>query len=249
MIMSRQPTDSRPLYIQLAHALTDAITANRFPVGSLLPTEAQLCSEFNVSRHTVREAIRHLRDQGLLSARRGVGTRVEARRGQTRYTQSLASLSEIAQYAYETSLDVLSAREITADPDLADRLGCRPGKAWLHIRALRRASTDKRPICWTDLYIDKAYAGVRKDIGRRPVAVYTLIEQRYSEVVVEVQQDIQAGIVSKEYADLLQAKANSPALLITRRYFGAGGRVIEVAINCHPADRFVYSMRTKREPS
>lgn len=247
--MSPDSGDGRPLYVRLAHVLSDAIASNRFPVGSLLPTEAELCREFRVSRATVREAIRHLRVQGLLSARRGVGTRVEARRGDSRYAQSLISLSEIAQYAYETSLDVLGAREITADADLADRLGCRPGKAWLHIRALRRTSNDKRPICWTDLYIDKAFAGVRKDIGVQRVAVYTLIEQRYGEVIVEVQQDIQAGVVPKEHAAMLQAKVNSPALIITRRYFGAGGRLIEVSINNHPADRFVYSMRLKRTSS
>ena len=245
--MIKRGTDRQPLYLQVAHNLSKAISAKRFAVGSLLPTEEELCAEFDVSRHTIREAIRHLRAQGLLSARRGIGTRVEARNTQTRYSQSLHSLSEVAQFAHETILDVLSHNRITADAALAEQLGSRIGKVWMHVQGVRRSSDKKAPMSWTDVYIEKAFGGVVKDIGVRRIAVYTLIERKYGETIVEIQQDIQAALVPKERAAILGVKAGSPALLITRRYYGAGGRLIEVALNLHPADRFMYSMRLKRD--
>ena len=245
--MVKRGSDRQPLYMQVAHNLTKGIDTKHFAVGSLLPTEEELRAQFNVSRHTIREAIRHLRLQGLLSARRGVGTRVEARNTELRYSQSLPSLAELAQYANETVLDVVSTGQITADAHLAEQLGSRAGKTWMHVQGVRHAADKKGATSWTDIYIDKAFGGVTKDIGVRRVAIYTLIERKYGEAVVEIQQDIQAALVPRERAAALGVSANSPALLITRRYFGSGGRLIEVTFNLHPADRFIYSMRLKRD--
>ena len=61
--MIKRGAERQPLYLQVAHNLSKAIAAKRFAVGSLLPTEEELCAEFDVSRHTIREAIRHLRAQ------------------------------------------------------------------------------------------------------------------------------------------------------------------------------------------
>lgn len=245
--MIKRGTDRQPLYMQVAHSLLKAIDSQQFTVGSLLPTEEKLCEEFGVSRHTIREAIRHLRSQGLLSARRGVGTRVEARNTQARYSLSIPSLAELAQYANETVLDVASSKRVVADASLAEMLGSRTGKTWMHVQGVRRSVDKKGPASWTDIYIEKAFSGVAKDIGVRRIPIYTLIERKYGETVVEIQQDIQATLIPKARAVLLGVSANSPALLVTRRYFGAGGRLIEVAFNLHPAERFIYSMRLKRD--
>ena len=245
--MVKRHPNRQPLYMQLAHKLLKSIESKQFPVGSLLPTEERLCDQFGVSRHTVRDAIRHLRTQGLLTARRGIGTRVEARNTQTRYSQSLHSLGEVAQYAHKTVLDVVSSRGVTADGALAEKLGSRVGRKWMHVQGVRRSSDKKGPTAWTDVYVDKAFGGVVRDIAVPRTAIYTLIERKYGETVVEIQQDIEAATVPKEHAAALGVAENSPALLITRRYFGTGGRLMEVTFNLHPANRFMYSMRLTRD--
>ena len=245
--MVKRHPNRQPLYMQVAHKLIKFIDSKQFPVGSLLPTEEQLCDQFGVSRHTVRDAIRHLRSQGLLSARRGIGTRVEARNTQTRYSQSLHSLSEVVQYATKSVLDVVSSRSVTADGALAEKLGSRVGRKWMHVQGVRRSADKKGPAAWTDVYVDKAFSGVVCDIAMPRTAIYTLIERKYGETVVEIQQDIEATTVPKDRAAMLDVPENSPALLITRRYFGTGGRLMEVTFNLHPADRFMYSMRITRD--
>ena len=47
-----------PRYRQLSAILAREIAAGRYPVGSMLPPEPQLCQRFAASRHTVREAVR-----------------------------------------------------------------------------------------------------------------------------------------------------------------------------------------------
>ena len=61
-------------YSTVAKDLMQAIASGRYPVGSLLPTEFELCDLYDVSRHTVRAAINQLLNQGLVSRRKRVGT-------------------------------------------------------------------------------------------------------------------------------------------------------------------------------
>jgi GntR family transcriptional regulator len=62
------------LYLQILRSLKDEIVKGIYPVGSQLPTEEELCDRFSVSRYTVREALRRLRDDRLVASRRGAGT-------------------------------------------------------------------------------------------------------------------------------------------------------------------------------
>lgn len=61
-----------PLWAQLEADLRARLDAGEFDKG--FPTDAQLVSRYDVSRHTVREAIRHLNKTGILRRERGRGT-------------------------------------------------------------------------------------------------------------------------------------------------------------------------------
>ncbi len=63
---------------RVAEQLRQRITSGEFPVGSLLPGELDLAEELEVSRNSVREALRALVHAGMLGARAGYGTYVTA---------------------------------------------------------------------------------------------------------------------------------------------------------------------------
>ena len=77
LVMSLDVSDPMPLWAQLASELRRRLGAGEF--DERFPTEADLVAVFGVSRATVREAIRRLREEGLLDARRGSGTFVVRR--------------------------------------------------------------------------------------------------------------------------------------------------------------------------
>ncbi|HUL99877.1 MAG TPA: winged helix-turn-helix domain-containing protein, partial [Mycobacterium sp.] len=72
--MTISPADHR--YLQVARTLRKEIVDGVYPVGSQLPTEHELCERFAVSRYTIREALRRLRDDNLVSSRPRAGTLV-----------------------------------------------------------------------------------------------------------------------------------------------------------------------------
>ena len=239
---------SETRYAQIARDLAEGIASGKFPVGSLLPSELALCDQYEASRHTVRAALRELTDLGLVSRRKGVGSRVEASQRPAGYDHSLASLEDLVQLAATNIRVVKKIDEVVADRDLAKAIGCAPGSRWMHIASIRQgAKRTEAPICWTDNYVDVAYAGLRKLVRRYPTALISdLIEKQYGRRSAEVQQSITAVAIPPALADELQVPIGSPALRIMRRYVDRAGEAFETTISIHPAGRFTFSMVLKR---
>ena len=88
----------RAQHAEIAKDLAEQIACGKVPVGDLLPTEFELCERYGASRYTVRMALGQLQEQGLISRRKNVGTRVEASRPTAGFMQSLASVEDLAQF-------------------------------------------------------------------------------------------------------------------------------------------------------
>src|SRR3954470_17133575 len=71
--------DPRPPYQQVANSLRAAILTKKFDAGEKLPSQAELASRYAVARMTVQQALRVLRDEGLIVSRQGSGVFVRER--------------------------------------------------------------------------------------------------------------------------------------------------------------------------
>lgn len=77
--MGLDPNDPRPPYQQVANSLRAAILTRTFQPGEKLPSGPQLAERYGVARMTVQQAIRLLRDEGLVVSRQGSGVFVRER--------------------------------------------------------------------------------------------------------------------------------------------------------------------------
>lgn len=231
---------ARPRYRRIADELTGKIGAGTYAVGHLLPTELELCAKYRASRSTVREALRILRDAGLISRRRRTGTEVVARTAPVSYRQPTDSVGDLLRYAEETRITILSERRILCDAALARQLECKIGHAWFRVVSLRAVPGDPRPICMTTSYVDANLPDIEKRLGAVSGPISAMLEQVYGIRIARIDQSIQAMSLSRRQAELLHAEAGSPALRAVRRYYQADGALIEVSSAMHPADRFQY---------
>lgn len=239
---------SRPHFADIARDLTEGIASGRFPVGSYLPTELELRDHYQTSRHTVRAALHELQQLGFVSRRKNAGTRVESAQPRNDFRPSLASVDDLVQFGSEHLRLVQSTEEVAATGKLAKTLRCPQGTHWLRISSLRiDGDKESPPVGWTDVYIDPAYTEVPEAAREQPdTLISSLIEARYGRAIAEIQQDVQAVIVSEDMAKRLAVKPGTAALEIVRRYLDAASATFEVSISIHPAERFSVSMRLKR---
>ena len=237
------------LYRRIARELAQQIVAGKYPVGALLPTEMELCEHYQVSRHTMREALRDLTEQGLITRRKGLGTQVADKTQHKGLNHPLACLEDLFFLAQNNPRVVKRIDEVVADYDLAQTIGCEPGSRWLHVASIREDNEKKdAPICWTDSYARPVFSKVRQLVRSDPFALISdLIETHYGIQSEEVRQTISAVTVSAKIAKVLDVAAGSPALKIVRRYLDHDGNTFETTVSIPPADRYTCSIVLKRD--
>ncbi|MEU3273341.1 GntR family transcriptional regulator [Saccharomonospora sp. NPDC006951] len=77
--MALDPDDPRPPYVQVANALRAAILTKKFTAGEKLPSRTELAKTYSVAPMTVQNALRELREEGLIVSRQGSGVFVRER--------------------------------------------------------------------------------------------------------------------------------------------------------------------------
>ncbi|MDM9561288.1 GntR family transcriptional regulator [Bordetella petrii] len=247
MTVKIEAPGGRPRYLQLATTLVNEIRSGRYPVGSLLPTEFELCDQFGVSRFTVREAVKQLVRMGLVTRQPGVGSRVLAEAPVTQYTQTMSGITDLRQYAYETSLEIEGQTLLEVDGELADMLDASAGETWLHVWGLRYTEAHDAPICMTDAYLAPAFRAVSGIHGRMTRALYAVLEEEFDVQIKTVHQDIRAVVLDAATARRLAAEPGSAGLRLERRYLDARDALVELAVSVHPADRFSYRESFRRD--
>jgi GntR family transcriptional regulator len=236
-------------YLRIAADLRAEILRGEYPVGASMPTEAQLCTRFGVSRHTVREALRRLVESGLVARRQGAGTRVIATTPNAAYVHSLGSLFELFQYTRETRLHIAEMEVRPLAPEEAEDVPAQAGSRWLRISGVRRTVDQGEPISFSVVFVHGRFAAVLSDLHQWTGPVYAAIEQRTGEHVTEARQVITGGPMPAPAARSLGLRPGSPGIRVLRRYLDMSGGPMLTSLNWHPADRFTYAVTLHRDPA
>ena len=187
------------LYLQIQASLKDEIVRGIYPVGSQLPTEEELCTRFSVSRYTVREALRRLRDDRLVASRRGAGTTVVPPHAADSYVHEVTSFNDLITYATGVRFQIDTMDTVVADVKLAARIGGAAGDRWLAVRGFRYTEKSELPVCWTEVYINAEFAAIGRLLARNKGPIFHLIEDMFGQPILEVHQEIAAATVQTRH--------------------------------------------------
>ncbi|MFM1989799.1 MAG: hypothetical protein RJA99_2756 [Pseudomonadota bacterium] len=231
----------------ISRVLADDISRGVYPVGTTLPSESDLSGRFDVSRHTVRAALRTLQERGLITPRPGVGSVVRAARDDGPWRQTFGSVEDLLQYTRTTRVTELERESFKADDDFVARIGGRPGEAWLRLRLRRTLLGDDTPLTVADVFVPRPIADALGELPGDGAPIFERI-RALGEPIVEIRQEIGATLPDAAEARALAIDARRPVLVIVRRYHGERGRLLEVTRTVHPADGFTYRMDVRQSP-
>lgn len=235
----------QPRYRQLADDLRADIAAGRHPVGGQLPPELELCATYGVSRHTVRDALRLLRDAGLVERRRGAGTTIIAATSAPTFVQPLGGVDELMQYAREARLRVRASGQRKLTTVESDRLKAPHGQIWLVVEGVRLAGAE--PVALSRIYVAPAYVSVAAQVRDWDGAILELIARDFGVAARRIEQEIAAETLDAAQARLLLTDKGAAALHTLRRYYDDKDQIILGSDSTHPGARFVYAMNYRRE--
>lgn len=235
-----------PQYALLARELMRGIDSGTYPVGSFLPTEAELCLRYSVSRITARAAMRELQSRGLVSRRAGVGTRVEQAEPHERFVHVSESVDAILQFTADSRLALVGHRLVTLGEARARELHFEPGQQILEATGLR-SKAGKPAFCLTRFHFPAIYADIGDALDGHRGSVMLLMEARYGVRLTEMRQVIEAAPLKAADARLLSASPREAALVTRRWHMGAGGEVFIASVSLYPYRRYSYALRMRRQ--
>lgn len=229
-------------HVSLADALSAEIGSGAYPVGSRFPSEQELQDRFEVGRHTIREALKILAEQGLLGRRRKTGTVVLSTAPVTPYVHSLRDIRGLFDFAQSTALDIRHEGFASLSERFLEDFSGLDERRWFRIAGLRSTRQDSAPLCWSEVMVPERFAPDRDEVRKGERAVYEIVMAQYGLRLEYVEQKVTATQLPAPLAHVLRAEPNGAALLVKRRYVAHSGATFEVSHNLYPGDR--YSMHS-----
>ncbi len=221
-----------PLWAQLHGELARRIRAGAFPHE--FPGELQLMRDYGVSRHTVREAVRRLREEGLVDAARGRPSTVRA----VAIEQPLGSLYSLFRSVEARGMrqhsDVL-AQQVGTDAGAAAQLGLDPDAELFHLERVRRA--DGEPLAHDRVWLPADVAGPLLDADFSHAALYDELAARCGVRLTGGSERITAVVPGAGLRALLGLD-EGVACLALERHGLVGDRRLEYRLTEVRGDRF-----------
>jgi GntR family transcriptional regulator len=229
-----------PLYFQLERALQARIAAGEFGAGDALPTEDQICSQYGISRITVRRALEALHAQGAITRRRGVGSFVAPQYHgvQPRLT---GSLNEFLVTAAQLRVSALSFTQTEAPAEAADQLQLASGALSWRAETLGTLNEDG-PVAYLEMWFPPDVGALLAEGGLgQGQPVIRIVEKTLGVKITRAEQVVEAGYAGKA-APHLGIGAETPILRVRRVYSTEAGRPVELAYVCYHPDRYKYAV-------
>jgi len=240
-----------PLYMQLFTQISDKITSGELLAGDLLPSEAELMADLNISRSTIRIALKKLEDDDKILRRRGRGTFVKEKKVQRRLDNLYSFTKDMLSQNIQPRSKVLEFTRINATDNFCFRYGFNTGEDLFSFKRIRIGGN--KP-----MLIENTIVPVRfcPDLSRQLLedsSLYAMLEESKTLIMEKAIESFEPILMTGEEMELLGIKGNKCAFSISRTSFTDTGSVFEVTRSIMPGDRsrfeitlFSDSMEIKR---
>ncbi|HEY4277145.1 MAG TPA: GntR family transcriptional regulator [Conexibacter sp.] len=232
-----------PLWAQVLVDLQASLANGEF--DERFPTDKELIERYGVSRQTVREAVRRLRDEGVIERERGRGTRVHAFR---QIAGSLESLYEQVQAQGAVQRSVVRVAALVSDAEIAARLRLpSPARArLLMIERLRLA--DEAPLAIDRSWLPERVAEGLLDTDLSHTGIYVELMRRSNVDVDRGSESIRPVLPAPDDRRALQLPRGEAAFEIQRLAYAAD-RPVEWRVSIVRGDRYTITTDLTRRTS
>lgn len=232
-----------PLYYRIKQDLLNAMEAGQLQPGDRLPSERELTEHYGVSRMTVRHAIGHLVQEGLVRRVQGKGSFVAPAKLEQPLTGLTSFTEEMRRLGLVPSTEVIGV-ELVRSERIAAQLSL-PADAPLYaMERLRLAGGE--PMELEQLYLPAQMVPGLADLDLSG-SLYELLERQYGLRLTNALQTLEAVLADEPEAELLQVPAGSPLLAITRVAFASTGEVVESSRALYRGDRYKFTVSLSRK--
>jgi len=225
---------SVPRYYQLKEIIREQCAS--WEPGQLIPSELELCQMYSVSRTTVRKALDHLTQEGLLYRIQGKGTFVAPPKLRERFVHQAAGIYEdMASRGVIVRTQVLEQTVIPASKLVAPELQLVVGSPVIKLVRLRFIGDEPLLISTTFLPY-RSFPGLENE-DLTAVSLYAVLREKYGIRLGHGTRLVEAEPCSDEEAELLHIAPATPLLVVSGIMYDTEGRPVDCGFARHRGDR------------
>lgn len=235
--MKQQHLGAKPLHTQLTDKLIQKIKTMNF--ADKLPSERQLCEDYNVSRTTVRQALNELKLNGYINKVHGKGNFV------SRPSHNKQNLLDYYSFTKQTlgrgmqpTVKILEFHKEIANKSLLEKMGLNSGDKVIKIVRLRLANDI--PMIYETTFIPATLFGSLKRKQLETLPLYDIFEKNYNVKICKVVEQFSAVNIFQKEAQYLEVADNSACLKVRRYSYDVANRVIELTYSYAHSEQFIY---------
>lgn len=233
----------QPMYKIIEEYVKNLIDSGKLSQGDLIPSENQLCEEFNVTRMTVRSALSNLVKEGYITRRRGIGSIVLGGNIYDNISSVSGFTKEMRSKNKEVSNILIDIKVIEADEELARNLSLNLGENVWEICRVRLA--DKKKVSYMVTYMPvKLFPNLTKRDCED--SLYKYIEEDCGYKIAIAEREVEAIISTKELEEQLDLNKKEPILYIKQVSRFDNGHVFEYSHTYHYGYTLTLSAVTKQ---
>jgi GntR family transcriptional regulator len=237
--------DKRPLYLKIKEHIIDLISNEVYEPGDKLPSETSFAEELDVSRASLREALRVLEKEGRIIKKQGIGTFVaEPIPRFERGIEELFSVTDtIKNEGFEPGTKGLDIKKIKADKAVALKMGLEESDQILKIERIRTA--DERPVvfCIDFLNIKDYPINIEDDFSS---SLFDLLENKYNLTINYALTEIIPVAADEFLEEKLNIKKHLPLLLLKQLHYDDNDQIFLYSKNYFRSDQFQFKVVRKR---
>jgi len=206
-------TESIPLHVQLSDILREKVYSREWTPGRRIPSEHELMDSFDLSRGTVRRAIKSLVEEGLLTQVRGSGTFVaEAGISHPAGERPISFAASLHEQGKDFVTHVLVKQRLAAPPEVVSMLELRPGDQVMYLRRVR--TVDGEPIMCQEGWNSLRECPGLFDVDFTKEPAFDAVEHCAGRKIKSARMRYVARVAGKEHGDYLGCEESSPVLLL-----------------------------------
>lgn len=235
-----------PAYMKVYTKLKDMILDDTYPIGSLMPTEPDLCKMFEVSRTTIRKAMELLEQGGFLKIQQGRGTEVLDYKTTQKLNLVTSFTETLKLKGYTVQSKSMHIDMVVPPKNVLDDLNQPADTEVVRIQRIQLAN-GKPVALMTNYVVSDVVPGILSDSGTF-VSLYHHLETKYGILITSAKDNIKAKVSDFLESELLQIPIGSP-LLVDRRITFNVARPIEVVIMIVDASKYEFSVNLEGRAS
>ena len=223
-----------PKYLEIQNLLLQRIKNGDYQEGQLIPKEVDLAEQLNVSRPTVRHAIRNLVQAGYLERRKKRGTIVTQTKIKQQFTHVIESYNtEIQNNGLVAKTQVLNFSTEKVNDEVAEALTIKPNTEVYKLVRLR--SADNKPVVFVITYLPIAQLPDLQKIDFTHHSLYSELAKAGLEIT-HVSRKIEVHPATEEEAQLLETDIKAPIFYFHTIGFTKDHRALEYSIASYRGD-------------